>query len=81
MAEFVKVFESTGAVSVSVDDDYVCIRQESALGDEAGQVAIPRPLFREVLYTICVGLDADELKDVSEMAQGFMGSASLRTGG
>lgn len=79
MAEFVKVFESTGAVLVAVDEDFVSIQQEGLIGDDGGEVSIPRPLFREVLYTICLSLDADELKDVGEMANALMASVSLRS--
>jgi hypothetical protein len=69
MSDFVKVFETTGAVSISVDDDFVCIRQDGVLGDDAGQVAIPRPLFKDVLSTIFAALAPYELQDISELAK------------
>lgn len=69
MSDFVQVFQTTGAVSIMVDDDFVCIRQDSVMGDEAGQVAIPRPLFKEVLNTILAEIDLHELREISEMAE------------
>lgn len=80
MSEFVKVFETTGAVSVSIDDDFICIRQDSVMGDDAGQVAIPRPLFGEVLSTIFAAMDLHELKDIADMAESFGSTVDLRGG-
>ena len=69
MTEMTLVYETTGAVSISVDESYVVIEQASTLGDAPQSVAIPRPLFREVLSSIFVSLDPWELRDIWEMAE------------
>lgn len=68
MTEKATVFQSTGAVSVAVDEDYVSIEQDSLVGDTADCVAIPRSLFKEVLNTIFARLDPWELDDIVEYA-------------
>ena len=63
------VFQTTGAVSVSVDEDYISIEQASLNGDRDDCVAIPRPLLKEVLNTIFAKLDPWELRDIVECAE------------
>lgn len=69
MTEMTLVYETTGAVSISVDDSYVVIEQQSTVGDAPEAVSIPRPLFREVLNSIFAELEAYELRDIAELAE------------
>lgn len=69
MSDFVNVYQTTGAVGIAVDDDYVSIEQQSTMGDAAQVIAIPRPLFKEVLNTIFADLMPHELKEIAELAE------------
>lgn len=69
MSDEVKVFETTGAVSIEVNDEYVKILQADIMGDEGDLVAVPRPLFKEVLSYIFARLDVWELQEIAELCE------------
>lgn len=68
MTEMTVVYETTGAVAVSVDGGYVVIEQASITGEAPQSVAIPRPLFREVLSCIFARLEQYELREIEDLA-------------
>lgn len=67
MADLVKVFPTTGGVSIEVDDDFVTIHQDGISNDEPDTIMLPRPLFKEVLSYIFARLDVWELQEISEL--------------
>ena len=69
MTEMTLVYETTGAVAISVDDSYVVIEQASTMGEAPQSVGSPRPLFREVLSSIFAQLETFELRDIAELAE------------
>lgn len=69
MSEMVRVFPTTGGVSIEVDEDQVTIEQEDTMGESASRVWIPRSLFKDVLSCIFARLHPWELEEIAELAE------------
>ena len=69
LRDMVRVFETTGGISVLVTDDLVTVEQESPFRRDSQLVNIPRPMLKEVLNVIFAVLDPWELEAICEIAE------------